>query len=129
MSGGSEHDGIRLASGAGTYADLPQAGNSKNALRLGGYRPAPGRVIYFIRAAVVPSMVKIGCTRWLDRRLETLRSNSPVPLILLASIPGDHKLEWRIHADLDPYRSHGEWFFEDAVVRAYMAGLAGCSHA
>jgi len=55
-------------------------------------------------------MVKIGTTTDLVRRLSTLCSSSPVPLVVLWQMPGDGELEHRLHTHFAHRRAYGEWF-------------------
>jgi hypothetical protein len=66
-----------------------------------------GSCTYFLRAGN-DGLIKIGSTRNLIVRLQTLATISPVPLRLLGIMNGDH--EDFCHRRLDVYRSHGEWF-------------------
>lgn len=67
------------------------------------------KTIYFIVADGL-DMVKIGCSCWVENRMEALSHWSPVPLRIAASAPGDHKLEAFIHRRFADDRSHKEWF-------------------
>ena len=67
------------------------------------------KTIYFIVADGL-DMVKIGCSSWVENRMEALSHWSPVPLRIAASAPGDHKLEAFIHRRFADDRSHKEWF-------------------
>lgn len=66
--------------------------------------------VYFLRRADGEGPVKIGCSHWPVGRLATMMAWSPYPLALVATIPGDGKLELRFHALLGSAWSHGEWF-------------------
>lgn len=67
-------------------------------------------MIYFIRAVGL-RLVKIGYTHSHPiRRLENLRTGSPVRLIGMALMVGDKSTESAIHNKFDRDRSHGEWF-------------------
>jgi hypothetical protein len=81
--------------------------------------------VYFV-AAVDAAMIKIGKTVDLTKRLNTLRSMSPVPLELACSIDYDAGLERRIHQHLSDHRSHGEWFNATKEVVDFMRGY--CDH-
>lgn len=65
--------------------------------------------VYVIGSDGLPH-VKIGTSINPQRRLQQLQPHVPVRLSVLWTIPGDHTLERRIHAHLDAYRTHGEWF-------------------
>lgn len=64
--------------------------------------------VYFVGSEEGP--VKIGFTTELPNRLRSLRNSSPVPLKLLASIPGTRETEKEYHCRFSGYRLHGEWF-------------------
>lgn len=64
------------------------------------------------------TVVKIGRTRRLERRLADIQRMSPVPLAVLGPL-GGHELETNLHRHFAGIRSHGEWFaFEEAPVPA-----------
>lgn len=56
------------------------------------------------------SVVKIGWTSNLPKRLATLRHMSPVPLNVLWSTPAADGMEYGLHGLFADIRSHGEWF-------------------
>lgn len=64
-------------------------------------------VVYFVRAG---GLIKIGVSNDIAHRLTALKAMSPVPIALLASIPGDAKDERRLHEQFAHLRQHGEWF-------------------
>lgn len=75
--------------------------------------------IYFVGGS---GKVKIGITVGVPtRRLRGLQANSPVPLELLAVMPGHPADEERLHKQFSEFRSHGEWF--DSVLP--ITGLIG----
>jgi len=67
--------------------------------------------VYFIGQAGT-GLVKIGASGVPLRRLTALRAASPVPLVLLGSIPSDDCLhaERMLHHRFRASRHHGEWF-------------------
>lgn len=69
------------------------------------------------------SVVKLGTTTQLAKRLRALQLSSPVPLEVLWSTPGDRASEAALHEHFAHLREHGEWFdFGDAdPVRAVRA--------
>lgn len=75
-------------------------------------------ILYFV-SNEEESIVKIGITRDLEKRLKNLTSCSPVKLKILLSIhcfDWDSKLmpnevEKYFHEEFKEYRSHGEWFY------------------
>lgn len=56
------------------------------------------------------TLVKIGTSTTLDRRLAELQSGSPLPLSILWQIEGDATLESLLHRHFKLLRRHGEWF-------------------
>jgi hypothetical protein len=65
--------------------------------------------VYFIEA-LGTGLVKIGFTRSLSSRLNSLRTSCPVPIRLLWSVPGDVIDEKRFHERFASLRKRGEWF-------------------
>jgi hypothetical protein len=76
----------------------------------------------YVIGAPGATVVKIGRTIHLEKRLGEIQRMSPIPLALLWSHPGDHELECNLHRHFSDKRRHGEWFYFDAdpvgVVRA-----------
>lgn len=56
------------------------------------------------------SLVKIGVTTDLRKRLQTFQSGSPVRLAVLWAVPGDQSVELWLHREFSVERRHGEWF-------------------
>lgn len=75
----------------------------------------PGTV-YVAGAPDAYRLVKIGYTSGtVDRRLNQIRTMSPVPIRELWSTPGTLQTEGALHATFAAQRVHGEWFdFGDA---------------
>lgn len=69
--------------------------------------------IYFIRAAVPKSPIKIGYSTEPDVRLSTLQQASPSDLYIAALMPGDPPTERRLHERFASGRLRGEWFRHD----------------
>lgn len=82
----------------------------------------PDTVVYF---AAAREHVKIGFTRNIKTRFQTLQTASAEKLTLLGYVPGDAELEAAIHGKLSKYRSRGEWFLDCDYVRAEINGLCG----
>jgi hypothetical protein len=70
----------------------------------------PPLYVYFIGTADPSLPIKIGKAKDVRHRFANLKVGSPVPLQILASVPGGKRLEWELHARLRESRSHGEWF-------------------
>lgn len=56
------------------------------------------------------TLVKIGRTINLAKRVAEIQRMSPVPLEILWSHPGGHELETNLHRHFADLRAHGEWF-------------------
>jgi hypothetical protein len=69
----------------------------------------PEEVVYVL-GAPDSNTVKIGRTTNLPKRIAEIQRMSPVPLAVLWTTPGGHKLETRLHRHFDALRTHGEWF-------------------
>jgi hypothetical protein len=67
-----------------------------------------GRASTYLIEAVGTGLVKIGSARNIKERLLKLQYPCPVELKVIASCEDD--VERRLHAELDAYRAHGEWF-------------------
>lgn len=68
-----------------------------------------GDVVYVI-AEPGSSIVKIGTTSHIRKRLIGLQGSCPVPLEVRWTAPGDGRTEALLHSRLARYRRHGEWF-------------------
>lgn len=81
--------------------------------------------VYAIRAAEVKRW-KFGMSADVSRRLEELRSASPVRLSLygMLCVPDAVAMERAIHTVLKPWNAKGEWFEESDAVLA----VAKCLH-
>ena len=66
--------------------------------------------IYFMRPQGSVGPIKIGCSRWPDKRLVEISHWSPVPLELIAVAAGSFKLERYLHEKFGDTRMHKEWF-------------------
>lgn len=64
--------------------------------------------VYFIQAS--NGLIKIGISGNATHRLANLRTMSPLPLTLLAIMPGDFSDEVAMHLRFAKHRLHGEWF-------------------
>lgn len=83
-------------------------------------------LVYFMRPVGADGPVKIGCSTDPEGRLKTYCGWSPIPLEVVATIPGKWAVEWAFHAKFAHLRSHHEWFTADAeltaVIEAVRAG-------
>lgn len=80
----------------------------------------PGCFVYFIRERRPAGMVKIGSARSPTNRLRGLSTGSPVPLELMAVMPGFPADEAEIHRRFKANRERGEWFRLDAGLHAFI---------
>jgi hypothetical protein len=82
------------------------------------------RYVYFIRPVGMPGLVKIGFSNNPAKRLDNMLCWSPIPLEIAATIPGDIKLEGRIHGLFKDCHSHREWFNETPQLTRFIERLA-----
>ncbi|WP_181421657.1 GIY-YIG nuclease family protein [Curtobacterium sp. MCBD17_030] len=66
-------------------------------------------VVYFVQQGN-SGPIKIGCTRNLKSRVNSLQTSSAEPLNVLGTVPGGFELERQMHEALSPHRLSGEWF-------------------
>jgi hypothetical protein len=78
--------------------------------------------IYFIRSGN-DGPIKIGRARDVARRVRTLQTASAAPLVLLGVIPGDGKVERRLHRRFAANRIRGEWFRATPELLAHIDAL------
>lgn len=75
-----------------------------------------GPVVYIVQPEG-SSLVKIGWTSDIRRRLSALQGNSPLLIRWISTHPGPLELETFVHRRLAARRRHGEWFdFSDIAV-------------
>lgn len=80
--------------------------------------------IYFLRARGYSSGIKIGFSTKPEHRMEHLKSEAGVPLILDGYVPGTRKHEKAVHAILHHARLHGEWFYtRDRRVSGFISDI------
>lgn len=75
-------------------------------------------LIYFVREVTLDGLIKIGCSQGPAARVEQLACWSPRPLTLLASAPGDEKVEKFLHYVFADHYSHREWFHPSTDILA-----------
>ncbi len=73
--------------------------------------------VYFFGAA---GRIKIGITRRVAERLQSVGSHMETPPILLGAIEGNRDLEQFLHRQLAEHRLKGEWFRDCEPVRDLM---------
>jgi hypothetical protein len=79
--------------------------------------------IYFIEAPGT-GLVKIGYAVDVLERFNGMLTMSPVPLSLLASMPGGPQMEAELHVRFANSRTHGEWFIRTSDLDPIIAGAA-----
>jgi len=83
----------------------------------------PRSGVYFVRAGD-GGPIKIGTARNVNARLDTLQIGSSEELTLLALIPGDEKVERKLHREFRHLRIRGEWFEPAPELLARIAELS-----
>lgn len=86
--------------------------------------------IYFIQAGDEHGHIKIGHSRDVDKRLESLRTGNHLPLRVLFKIPhpNAHDIEQKLHAEFADLRAEGEWFRFDAQILLVAKALDAVVH-
>lgn len=80
-----------------------------------------GPAVYFLAAPLV-NLIKIGWTRHMvGSRIAELETISPIPVVLVALLRGDHRVEKLAHRAAAPHRRHGEWFTAEGALEAFIA--------
>lgn len=74
--------------------------------------------VYFIKPLHSGGPVKIGFSRYLEKRLAALQVGSPVPLEVEASFAGSCRAETYLHRKFCSQRIRGEWFRRSAELSA-----------
>lgn len=83
-------------------------------------------VVYFVKPVGMPGPIKIGYTANTAKRVEGLTVWSPFKLEVLHTVPGNMKLEMKVHAHFADLHSHHEWFHPgDRLVTAIKLMQAG----
>jgi len=75
-------------------------------------------MIYFVQMGSLP-FVKIGFTKFLTVRIGVLQSASPLPLVVVGTIPGEQCDEALAHRALWASRKLNEWFDAAAAIDLY----------
>lgn len=92
-----------------SFADHQLTKQRRGTLNVSSRPQRPKRpVVYFVQAS--NGLIKIGSTKYISDRFATLQSHSPIPVTLLATIPGYRTEKFMIHARFAAHRQHGEWF-------------------
>jgi len=66
--------------------------------------------VYWVGSDWYGDPIKIGYAHNVRERLYKLRTASWIELQVFGYVPGDQRVEKRIHAYLDPVHVRGEWF-------------------
>jgi hypothetical protein len=82
---------------------------------------SPTRV-YFVQA-MLSGLVKIGIATDPNGRLSSLRSGSPEPLELIASVPANKLFEQYLHGVFEPLHSHSEWYHPHWTIYSVAGGF------
>ena len=70
--------------------------------------------VYFVYSA---GLVKIGFTTDVTARIGNMSGQSPTPITLLMTVPGNLAAEAEIHEQFKSANQHGEWFSLTAELR------------
>lgn len=81
--------------------------------------------VYFVSA---PGRIKIGFTRFPERRLVILRRDDMEELTVVAIIDGERNLEKKLHNLLKDHRLKGEWFADCPAVRQVIEEAVAGKH-
>jgi hypothetical protein len=96
------------------------------AMRPGAVTPAAVEGYGYVYVAGFGPYVKIGYTRREpDKRLDTLRTGAPEPLITYALLVGKRSDEAGLHRRFHEYRLQGEWFRKEGRLDRWIR--RGCS--
>jgi hypothetical protein len=74
--------------------------------------------VYFVEGA---GLVKIGFAARATDRFFSMLTSCPIPLSLLASMPGGPTVEHELHKRFEGDRAHGEWFRRSPELDAVIA--------
>lgn len=66
-------------------------------------------IVYFIECVGIPA-VKIGWTTNIRKRLGSHQISCPLPLRVVATVPGGEEREREFHCQFKSLHMHGEWF-------------------
>lgn len=81
-----------------------------------------GGVVYFIQSGE-RGPIKIGKANDAASRMRELQVGSPARLRLLATVPGGHAMETRLHRRFSRLRVSGEWFEPEPELLAHIASI------
>lgn len=75
--------------------------------------------VYVIESQI--GAIKIGCSRWPEKRAAMVSAHSPCPVRLVAVLVGGHDYEHELHRQFCMHRGHGEWFQKEGAVAEFFA--------
>ena len=104
----------REQGGALTYAYVGSTEGWYKAPPCEGRAPSTDGDVYILHAPAV-RRVKIGVSSNVTERVATLRTASPVELVLERTIDGGYDREQELHEKYRRYRLHGEWFSDEIL--------------
>lgn len=77
-----------------------------------------GHRVYFVLCG---EFIKVGFSSNPYKRLSSMQTGSPFPLVMLADIPGSKDDEQEIHRMFPDLHVRGEWFRDDPRIRSFIA--------
>jgi len=80
--------------------------------------------VYFIKPVGLKGPIKIGLASTPKSRLRQHMENSPIPLEIVATVPGDLALERNIQECFVDCHSHAEWFHASPSLMAAVAAIS-----
>ena len=78
--------------------------------------------VYFIEAPSA-GVVKIGYASAPSERIKSIQGMSPIPLRMVATMPGAIADERNLHKKFSHLRSHGEWFHFTSEIADFIGGI------
>ena len=84
----------------------------------------PNRHLYAIKPVGLPGPIKLGCSMMPETRLRALAAWSPIPLEIVARVPGTTQDEAALHELLRADRTHGEWHRPSSAVQGVVRSMA-----
>lgn len=88
---------------------------TKTAPDLVKYKVADSKIyVYFVQMGGTEGPIKIGYSESVRQRMGQLKTGSPFPLTLLATVEGSPRLEQELHAVFHKHWIAREWFNPDA---------------
>lgn len=85
--------------------------------------PPPPRHVYVVEAE--NGLFKLGSSRFPEKRADAICAHSPCRVRLVAIWPGRVIDEQALHARLEPFRSHHEWFEKMGDAEVFFSAVFG----